>query len=95
MYHNGINFNLFGVFSRGGSATSAMGWNDITNNDSFGIHSVDSGILKTYTPATNVIDGNGADDPTNASAPLKKQALKRARHWRKHHKGLIRRHRVR
>src|SRR3954464_5068893 len=45
LYHNGINFNSFGVFTRGGSATSGMAWNDITNNNSFGIHTVDGGIL--------------------------------------------------
>src|SRR4051812_7924309 len=33
LYHNGINFNSFGVFTRGGSATSGMAWNDITNNN--------------------------------------------------------------
>jgi hypothetical protein len=79
MYHNGINLNTFGVWSRGGSAASGMAWNDITNNGSFGIHTVDGGVLKTFTPATNVIDGNGADDATNASAPLKKRHAKRAR----------------
>ncbi|MEA2450025.1 MAG: hypothetical protein QOG63_1957 [Thermoleophilaceae bacterium] len=72
-YHNGINLNAFGVFDRGASAVTGMAWNDITNNDTFGIHTVDGGVLKTYTPATNVIDGNGADDPTNASVPLKKR----------------------
>jgi hypothetical protein len=94
-YHNGVNLNTFGVFSRGASSTVGMAYNDITNNGSFGIHTVDGGILKTYTPATNVIDGNGADDPTNASTPLKKRhARKKALRWRKHHKRLVRKHRV-
>src|SRR4051794_2789762 len=78
LHHNGINFNTFGVWSRGASGITDMAWNEITNNDSFGIHTVDSGVLKTYTPATNVLDGNGADDATNATAPLKKVRAKRA-----------------
>src|SRR3954470_21425766 len=39
-YHNGVNLNTFGVFSRGGSSSVGMAWNDITNNGSFGIHTV-------------------------------------------------------
>jgi hypothetical protein len=99
VHHNGVNFNTFGVFSRGASATSAMAWNEITNNGAggagFGIHTVDSGVLRTFTPATNVIDGNNADDATNSSTPLKKhRARKKARHWRKVHRRLVRRHKV-
>jgi hypothetical protein len=94
MYHNGINFNTFGVFTRGASGNSGMAWNEITNNDSFGIHTVDSGVLRTYTPATNVIDGNGADDPTNASVPLKKQRAAKASRWRQAHLRLVHKHRV-
>jgi hypothetical protein len=95
-YHNGINFNTFGVFSRGSSATNGIAWNEITNNDSFGLRSVDSGVLRTYTPATNVVDGNGADDATNSSTPLRKRSARRkALRWRKHHQRLVRKHRVR
>jgi hypothetical protein len=95
-YHNEVNLNSFvGVFDRGGNATTGLAWNAITNNESFGIHRIDGGILKTYTPATNVLDGNGADDTTNASDPLaKRSARQKAHRWRKAHKRLVRKHRV-
>jgi hypothetical protein len=79
IYNNGINLNAnTGVFTRGGSATAEIAWNDITNNSSFGLHRIDSSTIRTIT-GTNVISGNGASDAPNASATLTKRAAKRLR----------------
>jgi hypothetical protein len=76
MYHNGINDNGFGVFTRGSVATAEIAWNDITGNSSFGLRRLDSSTIRTLTPATNVISDNAASDTTNASVALTKRAAK-------------------
>ncbi|HEY0633511.1 MAG TPA: hypothetical protein VGC98_15750 [Thermoleophilaceae bacterium] len=77
MYHNGVNDNGFGVFTRGSSATAEIAYNDITGNSSFGLRHIDSSTIKTFTPATNAISGNAASDATNGSTPLQKRHAKR------------------
>jgi hypothetical protein len=77
LYHNGINLNGTGVFTRGSLATAEIGWNDITNND-FGLRRLDTSVIRTITE-TNVISGNGASDAPNASVALTKRGAKRLR----------------
>jgi hypothetical protein len=80
IYNNGINLNSnTGVFARGSLATAEIAWNDITNNSAFGLHRLDSATIRTVTPATNVISGNGASDAPNANVALTKRAAKRLR----------------
>jgi hypothetical protein len=76
MYHNGVNDNGFGVFTRGSSATAEIAWNDITGNSSFGLRRLDSSTIRTLTPATNAITGNAASDTTNSSTPFQKRAAR-------------------
>ena len=69
LWNNGIHDNGFGVFSRGGNSTLDIGRNEITGNTSFGLRRVDSGIIRTTSPATNIIS-NAADDATNGTIPV-------------------------
>jgi hypothetical protein len=75
-YRNGVNFNATGVFSRGASGLVEIGFNEITNNDQ-GLDTVDSGVLRTTSPPSNVISGNGISDPPNATTTLTKRQAKR------------------
>jgi hypothetical protein len=79
LYHNGINQNGFGVFTRGALATAEIAWDEVTNNDSFGLLRADGSTIRTLTPATNVISGNGSSDAPNATLALTKRAAKRLR----------------
>jgi hypothetical protein len=83
LYHNGIGYSSnTGVFARGASATAEIGWNEITNNDLFGLHRIDSATIKTVT-GTNVISGNGASDAPNGTAtPLTKRQYKHLKRTR-------------
>jgi hypothetical protein len=76
-YHNGVNDNGTGVYVRGANSTAEIAYDDITSNTLFGVHRVDSGNVKTFTPATNVVSNNGASDAPNVSAPLTKRHAKR------------------
>ncbi|HKP89359.1 MAG TPA: hypothetical protein VJT75_05235 [Thermoleophilaceae bacterium] len=78
-YHNSVNLNNTGVMSRGASSAVELGFNEITNNFVLGLDTVDSGILRTTTPPSNVISGNANSDPTNASVALTKRQAKKAR----------------
>jgi hypothetical protein len=84
IYHNGIGFaSNTGVFARGASATSEIGWNEITNNSLFGLHRVDGAIINTVT-GTNIISGNGASDAPNGTATtLTKRQYKHAKHLKR------------
>jgi hypothetical protein len=78
LFHDGINYNGIGVYSRGGaSSTAEIAWDEITANTVFGLHRVDAGAIRTFTaPATNVISNNAASDAPSTSAPLAKRHLK-------------------
>jgi hypothetical protein len=79
LFHDGINYNGIGVYSRGGAnSTAEIAYDEITANTSFGLHRVDAGAIRTFTPATNVISNNAATDPPSTSAPLSKLRAKRA-----------------
>lgn len=80
LFHNGINLNGFGVFSRGLSATANIAFNEVTANSSFGLRLLDSGNIKTFTPATNAIANNGASDAPNGTIPLTKVRAKKSVH---------------
>jgi hypothetical protein len=78
LYHNGINDNGTGVFTRGGIAVAEIAWNDVTGNSAFGLHRIESSVIRTLTPATNVVSDNGASDAPNATVALQKRHSKRA-----------------
>jgi hypothetical protein len=75
-YRNGIHFNGTAVFSRGANSTVEIGHNEITNNDN-ALRRPDSAIIRTTSPATNVLSGNGPTDGTNATTTLGKRSAKR------------------
>ena len=79
LYRSGISFNGFGVFSRGNQATAEIGWNEITANGNFGVRRFESGHVRTFTPATNIISNNANTDAPDQSTPLAKRAAKRLR----------------
>jgi hypothetical protein len=79
LWHNGINLNGTGVFSRGSSAQANLAFNEVTANSSFGLHTLDSGVLRTFNPATNVVANNGASDAFNASGALTKRQVRKMR----------------
>lgn len=67
LWGNGIYDNSFGVFVRGGNGSVKMGNNEVTDNFTFGLRSLESGVLRTTTPGTNILS-NVADDPFNGTA---------------------------
>jgi len=77
LYHNGIHDNGIGVLSRGANATAEIAYNEITSNFTFGLHRLDSGNIRTFTPATNVISNNAASDAPNQSVGLTRKAQRR------------------
>jgi hypothetical protein len=79
LFHDGINYNGIGVYSRGGaSSTAEIAYDEITANTVFGLHRVDAGAIRTFTaPATNVISNNAASDAPSTTAPLSKRRAKR------------------
>jgi hypothetical protein len=79
LFHNGINLNGTGVTSRGLSAQANLAFNEITGN-TMGMDTVDSGTLRVFTPATNVINNNAASDGPTASQALIKRHAKKSVH---------------
>ena len=79
IHHNGINFNGTGVFSRGTNSTAEIAWDEITNNSTLGLDTVDSGKILTTSPVTNVISSNGGSDPPTGTTVLTKRQVKRMR----------------
>jgi hypothetical protein len=79
LFHDGINYNGIGVYSRGGaSSTAEIAYSEVTANTVFGLHRVDAGAIRTFTaPATNVISNNAASDAPSTTAPLTKRRAKR------------------
>jgi hypothetical protein len=77
LFHDGVNDNGTGVFSRGSLAVAEIAYDEITGNSSFGLRRPDGGTIRTFTPATNVISDNAATDTTSTSTPLTKRAAKR------------------
>jgi hypothetical protein len=76
LWHNGIHDNAFGVFGRGLNSVTDIAHNEITGNTTFGLRRLDSAIMRSTTPATNVLS-NAADDPPNGSIGLAR--VRRAR----------------
>jgi hypothetical protein len=77
LWWNGINLNGFGVFARGSSSTTEIAYNEINANSSFGIRRLDTPVVRSFTPATNVITNNGANDGSSTTSPLSKRHAKR------------------
>ncbi|MDQ3742008.1 MAG: hypothetical protein M3389_13800 [Actinomycetota bacterium] len=69
VWRNGVHDNSFGVFSRGANSIVDIANNDIAGNTSFGLRRLDSGIIRTSAPATNVLL-NAADDAPNQTQNL-------------------------
>jgi hypothetical protein len=78
-FNNGIHDNGTGGFSRGGLSFLEIARNEISGNSAFGVHRVDAGTIRTFTPASNVITNNAASDAPNSSVPMTKRAYKRLR----------------
>jgi hypothetical protein len=91
LFHDGINYNGIGVYSRGGTTSTAeIAFDEITANTAFGLHRVDSGAIRTFTPATNLISNNAASDAPSTTGTLSKRQVKAAKKLRKRsHKRLI------
>jgi nitrous oxidase accessory protein NosD len=79
IFGNGIYDNGEGVFVRGQNAAALVAYDQITGNSVFGMHTLDAGILQTFTPATNVIVNNAASDPPNSFIAQTKRQAKRNR----------------
>jgi hypothetical protein len=79
IFGNGIYDNGEGVFVRGPDAVALVAYNRIAGNSVFGMHTLDSGTLQTFTPATNVIVNNAATDPPNSVVAQTKRQAKRNR----------------
>jgi hypothetical protein len=79
VFHTGLNFNGTGLLSRGSAATGEIAYDDITGNGNFGLHRLDAGTIRTFTPATNVVSNNAASDAPSTTAPLTKRFAKRLR----------------
>jgi hypothetical protein len=67
VFGNGIHDNGFGVFTRGSLATAEIARNEITGNFNFGLRRLDTSVIRTFTPASNVITNNAASDAPNAT----------------------------
>jgi hypothetical protein len=76
IFDNGIYDNGSGVYVRGPDALALVAYNRITGNYVFGMHRLDGGTLRTYTPATNVIDQNAASDAPNSFVAQTKREAK-------------------
>jgi nitrous oxidase accessory protein NosD len=79
IFGNGIYDNAEGVHVRGQNASALVAYSQIAGNSLFGMHTLDSGILQTFTPATNVIVNNAATDPPNSVIAQTKRQAKRNR----------------
>jgi hypothetical protein len=69
-WNNGIHDNGFGVFSRGANSFLDIGRNEITGNSSFGLRRLDGGILRTTTPASNILSNVADDAPNGVAIPI-------------------------
>ncbi|HEX2086733.1 MAG TPA: hypothetical protein VHF89_13720 [Solirubrobacteraceae bacterium] len=67
VWNNGIHDNGHGVFSRGGNSSVEIGRNEITGNSTFGLRRLDGGLIRTTSPASNILS-NFADDAPNGTA---------------------------
>ena len=72
LFGNGIHDNGFGVFTRGTQATAEIARNEITGNFNFGLRRLDTSVIRTFTPASNVISNNAASDAPNATLGMAK-----------------------
>jgi hypothetical protein len=79
IFGNGIYDNGQGVHVRGTLAFALVAYNRIAGNSVFGMHTLDSGTLQTFTPATNVIVNNAATDPPNSVVAQTKRRAKKSR----------------
>lgn len=66
LWRNAIHDNDFGVFGRGGNSTTELGHNEVTGNTSFGLRRIDSAVMRSTSPATNVFSNPNTDAPNGA-----------------------------
>jgi hypothetical protein len=78
LFHNGINQNGFGVFTRGLNAVAELAWNEVIGNSSFGLRRADSSTIRTFT-GTNAINNNAASDAPNGAITLTRYKSARRR----------------
>jgi hypothetical protein len=70
LWYNGIHDNGTGIFSRGANSIFDLAYNEVNGNTVFGLRRLDSGIINTSIPATNVLVPNAATDGTNGTFNL-------------------------
>ena len=83
--NSSVAFNGTGVFARGTSGRALLAYSEIVRN-SVGMSDgpENNGVLRTTSPATNVLDGNASGDVFNSTSALAKRAAKKARsRWSK------------
>jgi hypothetical protein len=70
-FGNAIFDNGTGVLSRGASSVFEAARSEIIGN-TVGLSTLDAGVLRTFTPATNVVSNNGSSTPFNSSTPMQR-----------------------
>ena len=77
IYESGVNDNGTGVFSRGANSIADLAYDEVTGNSSFGLHRIESGVIQTTTPGTNVVINAATDSFNGTATPLAKRHAKR------------------
>jgi hypothetical protein len=78
--HTGIHDNSQGVHARGSQALAEIAYDTIEGNSSLALHRLDTAVIRTFSPATNVIGNNAGSDTTNSTVPLVKRHFKKYKH---------------
>jgi hypothetical protein len=73
LFGNGIHDNPIGVLSRGALSTAEMARNEVSGSSSFGLRVLDSGVLRSFTPATNVITNNANSNTFTTTTALQRK----------------------
>ncbi len=68
-FDNGFTANGTAMFARGSLGAIAMAWTHVIGN-TIGLRRIDSAVIRTFTPATNVVTDNGSSDAPNATTPM-------------------------
>ena len=67
LFRNAIIDNPTGVTSRGSQATAELANNEVSGSSTLGLDTRDTGTLRTFTPATNIITNNAGSDAFTAT----------------------------
>lgn len=75
IWRSDVTENTFGVFGRGATSITELAFSFVTGNTQFGLRRIDGAEMKTFTPATNVINNAASDAPTS-TLPLTKRTTR-------------------